>query len=241
MRTGSRAAEPRLVIPPLDCMTKMRGRAVPVGEELRARRSRFSQIALHHRLQISVHHDRAGAFVFAELGKNLVRDRERYAKLFQRSWRRHSQSSDWRRRTAAKLQLPRGAFREVCSPATAGPAATALAGFRRHWRCVPSRRSANRSGTSGSIPIEKEIVELRARLAADLDGIFKTGGCDQATRAPLRCSRVLVPTVVPCRRISRTAQADLFQGFDDRSATGRPAWRRPSACGSGRARSRHSR
>ena len=41
------------------------------------------QIALHHRLQVSVHHDRAGAFVFAELGKNLVGDRERHAKLFQ--------------------------------------------------------------------------------------------------------------------------------------------------------------
>ena len=30
------------------------------------------QIALHHRLQVRIHHDRAGALVFAELGKNLM-------------------------------------------------------------------------------------------------------------------------------------------------------------------------
>ena len=38
------------------------------------RLNQILQIALHHRLQVGVHHNRAGAFVFAELGKNLVRD-----------------------------------------------------------------------------------------------------------------------------------------------------------------------
>ena len=44
---------------------------------------RILQIALHHRLQVSVHNDCTGAFVFAELGKNPVRDRERYPEFLQ--------------------------------------------------------------------------------------------------------------------------------------------------------------
>ena len=71
VRTGSRAADARLVIPPLDCMTKIRDWPAP---DWRVSRSAFEalQIALHHRLQVRIHHHRAGALVFAELGKNLM-------------------------------------------------------------------------------------------------------------------------------------------------------------------------
>ena len=83
VRTGSRAAEARLVIPPLDCITKMRDWVGQSRRELRARCPRFSRYVLHHGLQVGVHHHRAGALVFAELRKNLVRNRERQAELFQ--------------------------------------------------------------------------------------------------------------------------------------------------------------
>ena len=196
---------------------------------------------LHHGLQISVHHDRAGALVFAELGKNLVRDGERHAELFQRARRRHSQSSDWRRRTAAKLQLPRDASGEACPPETASPAATALAGFRRHCAVrsfTPKRKSV---GNQRLDAIEKKIVKLGARLAADLDGVFKTGGCDQRHARALALQQSIGADRGAVQQDHRTARADLVSGPRRSPARGRQAWRKPSACGPGRARSRRSR
>jgi len=43
------------------------------------------QIVLHHRLQVGVHNHRAGTFVFAELGKDVMGDRKRKAEHFQSS------------------------------------------------------------------------------------------------------------------------------------------------------------
>ena len=37
----------------------------------------------------------------------------------------------------------------------------------------------------------------------------------RATRAPLRCSKVFVPTVVPCRRTSERTLTDFLRGFDN--------------------------
>ena len=42
---------------------------------------------------------------------------------------------------------------------------------------MPKRRSL---GTSGSTAVEEEVVELGAGLAADLDGVFESGGGDQS-------------------------------------------------------------
>ena len=44
-----------------------------------------------------------------------------------------------------------------------------------------------------------------------------------ATRAPLRCSKVFVPTVVPCRRTVEVALSDLFESLDNRLR--RVGWR----------------
>ena len=82
VRTGSRAAELRAVIPPLDCMTKMRVLAprLKSAPGLRAGFQVF-QIALHHRLQIRIHHDRAGAFVLAKLRQDLMGNGKRHSQV----------------------------------------------------------------------------------------------------------------------------------------------------------------
>ena len=51
-----------------------------IGEEL----GQGGEIALHHRQQIGVQHDRAGALVFAEFGEDIGRDADRDAGQFGR-------------------------------------------------------------------------------------------------------------------------------------------------------------
>ena len=58
-------------MPPLDCMMKMRERS-RLGAPVLPSRNEVLQVGLHHRLQICVDHDRAGAFVLAELRQDLV-------------------------------------------------------------------------------------------------------------------------------------------------------------------------
>ena len=47
--------------------------------------------------------------------------------------------------------------------------------------------------------IKEEIVKLGTGLPANLDHVFKPAVVTRATRAPWRCNKVLVPTVVPCK------------------------------------------
>ena len=63
--------------------------------------------------------------------------------------------------------------------------------------------------------IEEEVVEFGAGLASDFDGVFETCVVTSAVRAPFRSSSVLVPTVVPWRRMKFSSWRDLFYRFED--------------------------
>ena len=71
VRTGSLEADARLVIPPLDCITKILGFAARTRQVAHTL-FEILQITLHYRLQVSVYNQRTGALVFAEFGKNLM-------------------------------------------------------------------------------------------------------------------------------------------------------------------------
>ena len=70
-------------------------------------------------------------------------------------------------------------------------------------------------GNQGFYTIEKEIIKFGTGLAADLDGVFKTGGGDQrharafALQQSIRANRRAV------QKDSRSARPDLFQGLDN--------------------------
>src|ERR1019366_7906164 len=103
VRTGSRAADSSAVIPPPErlppaarlheknpWLAKLPRRAGAISQILGALfffavllgalRQSF-HVALHERLQVGVHHDRARAFVFPELRQNPMRHRQRFAEF----------------------------------------------------------------------------------------------------------------------------------------------------------------
>ena len=69
-------------MPPLDCITKTRD-AFALLATLSDTHIELLQIALHHRLQVGVDDDGAGALVFAELRQDYMRQRKRKPKLFE--------------------------------------------------------------------------------------------------------------------------------------------------------------
>ena len=172
------------------------------------------QIALHHRLQISIHHDRAGALVFAKFGKNLMRDRKRHAELLAERGRRHfvlrvGERKQQRDRNRLRMFLAESCFTETASLRRRRLQDLAVAG----GALVHAKAQIGRHQRFHAI--KEEIVKLGPGLAADLDGIFETSGGDQRHARAFALQQVFVPTVVPCRRTVEIALADFLQRFDN--------------------------
>ncbi len=222
VRTGSRAAE------------LQGGNAAARLHDEDARRAPASsaievlEVTLHDGLQIRVHYDRAGALIFAELGKDLVRDGQRCSQAFPGHGRRTLRFAGWRTRTAARWRSASGCF---CWSAVGQRLPILwrrrLQDLRRRWRCVrctPKRKSAR---DKRLYAIKKEIVKLGPGLAADLDGVFETRSRDQSDARAFALQQSICANCGAMQKHRGARACRSFPGPRQSPAKGRPAWRKP--------------
>ena len=195
MRTGSRAAVSKAVMPPLDCITKMLG----------LERCGFAQallqafeVTLHHRLQIRIHDDGAGAFVLAEFGQDFVGDGKRDVE----AWPASLDRALVRGIGKGKQQADGDCVCVAACESWSSKTAISLQGRRPQDRPSLSTRSftpkRSSRGTSGSTRSKKKSYSLGRAWRPISMASSNPAVVTSATRAPLRCRSVLVPTVVPC-------------------------------------------
>ena len=174
VRTGSRAPVLSAVMPPLDCMTNTR----PLDPPCQA-----LQISLHHGLKVSIDHHRAGSLVFAELGKNLVRDGERQFRDFRQPFASARScfglaKENSRQMAMASACCPRN-FPGKCFDLWRSDSASTISPSLAIRSSTPKRRSLPDQWRNA---VKKEVVELGTRLPPNLNGIFES--CRSHQRNP---------------------------------------------------------
>src|SRR6202795_242943 len=178
VRTGSRAARFQRRNPAARLHDKdARDKDARVSRDRRPLRQPF-HIGLHKRLQISVHHGRARAFVFPKLRQNPMRHRKRLAKFrhgrsYSRFVLRVGEGEEQRNSDGVwlgkphRLPQPRQlrVRRTLQDPALGiRPLPNAESQFSRD-----ERRN----------PIKEEIIQTRTCLPPNLDDVFKSRSCNQ--------------------------------------------------------------
>ena len=90
-------------------------------------------------------------------------------------------------------------------------------------------------------PIEEKIVELGTGLAADLDGVFETFGCDQGNAGAFSLEDRIRADGGSVKKSDGRIGSDLLDGFGDSLGRVCWVWRRLSAGVLVRGRSKRSR
>jgi len=142
VRTGSLAAEARDVMPPVDCMTKIRDGALRCLGSSRTPLQIF-QVPLHYWLEVGVDYHCGGALVLPEFWEDLVGDRERYAQRLKTSATANS-FLGFANEKSSEMAMESGCFARTWVASDFSSAGEGVVRISRRWQCVPRRRSEDR-------------------------------------------------------------------------------------------------
>ena len=172
------------------------------------------QIALHYGLQVGIDHYCRSALVFAEFGEDLVRDGERNIQRFQR-FATASSFLGFAKEKSSEIAMDCGLAAAICVGECGN---SSVVGDGQDFSVCGGAfvdAEAEIFWDQWLDAIEEEVVEFGAGLASDFDGVFETAGGDESGARAFAFKSVLVPTVVPCRRMKFGSGGDLLDGFDD--------------------------